>query len=302
FVNGSAKVRIIWRFLSFAGVFMGINMLLQWPLHELLDSSLMRGNLSSLIILISIFISLFVQVRYVDRTSFGKYGMAINGKWVNEFLVGCVLAFVQLSLFFLAMRFSGNLVIADKFVTSSPDYNFLQGFFSEIYRMLNVGFIEEIMFRSFLFFIAFEALRRTGKPVKWRVIAACLILSPLFGLAHASNNGATLFSTINISIDALTICLPFVITGRLGMSIGMHFAWNAVLGALYGFAVSGHTAKASILLSEMPDNIWTGGEFGPEGSVLLVAMDIIAVLLIVLWKKIKHYEHWVDPDFATRET
>ncbi|MCP4122065.1 MAG: hypothetical protein GY751_09955, partial [Bacteroidetes bacterium] len=193
FVNGSAKVRIIWRFLSFAGVFMGINMLLQWPLHELLDSSLMRGNLSSLIILISIFISLFVQVRFIDRTSFRKYGLSINGKWINEFLLGCGLAFIQLSLFFLAMRFSGNLVIADKFVTSSADYHFLQGFVSEIYRMLNVGIIEEILFRSFLFFITFEALRRTGKPVKWRVIAACLILSPLFGLAHASNNGATLF-------------------------------------------------------------------------------------------------------------
>ena len=190
---------------------------------------------------------------------------------------------------------SGNLEIVAYFTTKTTDYNFINGFLSEIIRQLMGSTGEEVLFRAFLFYIVFEAIRSDRLAPVAKAVAACAILSPIFGLFHLSNEGATVFSTINLGLDAMMICLPFLITGRLGMSIGMHFSWNVMQGAIFGFANSGHIAKALIISSEMPETMLTGNTFGPEGSVLLLPMTLIAVLLIVGWKKWKGVEDWMSP-------
>lgn len=295
FFNSNDNVRIIWKFVLFVFVFLLIATPLQMGLRAFMDKGLMRGNLFALINVTAVFGSLYVLIRYVEKSSFEKFGLKLGGGWLSEFGYGCLIAVIQLTLFFFAMRWSGNLVITDYFVTSAPDFTFVQGFLSEIFRQLTVGFAEEIEFRAFLFYIAYETLNGFSKDRAKNAIIACLMVSPLFGLAHFSNDGATIFSTINLGLDAMMIALPFMITGRLAISIGMHFSWNAMQGAILGFANSGHIAKASSISSEMPDNIWTGGDFGPEGSVLLLAMDVLAVAFILLWKKHKKYGHWVHP-------
>jgi membrane protease YdiL (CAAX protease family) len=293
--NSSNKVRPIWRLILFLLVTFAINIPLQMGLQKILDQSLLRGVLSGSIYFISVIVSLFIQIKFPDKSSFKKYGLQINKVWIYEFMVGSFISCIQLVLFFIIMYLSGNLKIAGYFVTGSPNYSFAEGFLSEVFGLLVGAFIEELFFRAFLFYIIYEALHTIIKdPVK-RAIFMIFIISPLFGLAHSGNNGATIISTINLGVDAMMMCLPFLITGRLGMSIGIHFAWNLIQGSVFGFAISGNIAKATIISVNMPDNLLTGGVFGPEGSVLLIALDILAVLLIVYWKKRKNYNTIVNP-------
>lgn len=296
FFNANQNVRLIWRFLLFIIVVFLLNIPLQLGLQEILAEGLLRGYVSASIFFISILFSLYVQVKFLDKSSFKKYGLHLSGKWAHEFIVGCIIAAVQLAVFFVIMYLTGNLKIVGFFITETSDFTFIEGFMSEMFGQLVGSTGEEIFFRSFLFYIIFEALRSVSKePVK-RAVIACLITSPLFGLAHWSNEGATFFSTVNLGLDAMMISLPFLITGRLGMSIGLHFSWNILQGAVFGFANSGHIAKASVMSVSMPDNILTGGSFGPEGSALILLLDIMAVLLIVWWKNSKKYDAWVSPD------
>ncbi|MBA3682592.1 MAG: CPBP family intramembrane metalloprotease [Bacteroidetes bacterium] len=264
-------------------------------LQKILNQSLLRGVLSGSIYFISVILSLLIQIKFLDRSSFEKYGLKINKLWINDFLFGSFISFIQLVLFFIIMYLSENLEFVDYFVTSAPDYSFLEGFLSEMYGLLIGGVIEELFFRAFLFYIIYEALKTIIKDPTKRAIFMMFIISPLFGLAHLGNNGATLISTINLMFDAMMMCLPFLITGRLGMSIGIHFAWNLIQGSVFGFAMSGNIAKATIISVNMPDNLFTGGVFGPEGSVLLVVLDLIAVVLILYWKKLKNYNAIVNP-------
>ena len=83
------------------------------------------------------------------------------------------------------------------------------------------------------------------------------------------------------------ICLPLLITARLGISIGIHFSCNLVQGVIFGFAISGDIAKTPMVNMEMPNNLLTGGVFGPEEGLLLILLDIIAVMLVLYWKKFK---------------
>ena len=295
--NSDQKVRLIWRFSIFILVFVLIKALLNTILSIFLDTGLLYEVFARIIYFISVILSLFFQIKYIDKTSFEKYGLKIEQKWLQEFIIGAFIAIIQLSLFFIGMYFTNNLKIIDYFVTNSSEYTFIEGFFAELIRQLSASISEEIMFRSFLIYIIYEVFNRIGKIEKKNIILACIITSSLFGIVHLTNDGATIYSTINLSFDGMMICLPFLISGRLGMSIGMHFSWNIFQGAIYGFPNSGQIAKASILSSELQENIFTGGLFGPEGSILLLVLDILAVVFIIYWKKIMKYDNWVNPLF-----
>ncbi len=298
FYNINHQVRLIWRFLLFLVLSFIINTPFQIGIREVMEDSILRGNLSGIFVLVSIFFSLFIQMKYLDgSSSLSKYGLIINKKWLLEFSLGLGIAALQLIAFFGLMIATGNLTIEEYFTTSSTSVSFLQGIVAEFTRQFSVASSEEMLFRSFLFFMVFEGFTRAGKHYAKSAIIACLIISPFFGIAHFANEGASIFSSINLMFDALIICLPFLISGRLGMSIGMHFSWNLIQGAVLGFANSGHIAKASFIHSSLLDNIWTGGTFGPEGSVLLLILDLLALGIILLWKKNRKYTHWVHPKF-----
>lgn len=283
--NSSNKSRAIWRLVLFLLIAFGINVPLQIGLQAVLDQGNLRGVLSGTIYFISVVFSLFIQIKFLDRSSFKKYGLAIDKIWIKEFMFGSFISLIQLSLFFVIMYLSGNLQIVGYFVKGSPDYSFLEGFLSDMFALIIGSSIEEIFFRSFLFFLLFESLQTIIKDRKKRVVFVIVVISALFGLAHMGNNGATFLSGINLVFDALLMAFAFLITGRLGMSIGIHFAWNLIQGSVFGFAISGNIAKATIISVSMPNNLLTGGTFGPEGSILLGLLDIIAVLLIVYWKR-----------------
>ena len=298
FFNSFNEVRLVWRFLLFVLISGIITGLLQIILDAVLQKGLLRGILFRLGYALSILFSLYIQICYLDKSSFEKYGLKVEKLWLSEFFYGCLIAFSQLSLFFFLMYSTNCLEITGYFITSSNEINFLAGFLDELVRQLTVSVSEEILFRSFLIFIVYEALYRSGRTTNRSVILACLIIAPLFSIAHLANEGATIQVALNLTVDSLMMTLPFLITGRLGMSIGMHFSWNLVQTSVFGFPNSGQLGKVALIDTNLHDNIFTGGLFGPEGSVLLLVLDAIAVILIIYWKRIKKYSHWINPLFA----
>ncbi len=81
----------------------------------------------------------------------------------------------------------------------------------------------------------------------------------------------------------------------------MHFSWNIVQSVFYGFANSGNAAKASILHIKMPETLFTGGNFGPEGSVLLLPLSAFAILFVLWWKKRKNFTNLINQDIIDYE-
>ncbi|WP_282079545.1 CPBP family intramembrane glutamic endopeptidase [Aquimarina algiphila] len=297
--NSKNRIRPIWRLFLFLSITFLINIPLQLGLQEVLNQGLLRGSISASIYLLSVVLSLYIQIKFLDKSSFKKYGLKINKIWIKEFIIGIIISLTQLSIFFLIMYITGNLKIVDFFTTNSSsysfDYSFWQGFFSEMFGLIIGSTVEEIFFRAFIFYIVYEALRTVKKDAGKRAVIILIVIAPLFGIAHVGNEGATVISTINLGLDAMMMCLPFLITGRLGMSIGMHFSWNLFQGVIFGFAISGNIAKVSIISLNMPNNLLTGGVFGPEGSIIFILLDIVALIFILYWKKLKKYNSFVSP-------
>lgn len=143
---------------------------------------------------------------------------------------------------------------------------------------LLVAVAEEILCRGIIFRLIDED----------RGFNIALIFSAfLFGFMHMGNEGATVWSSIAISIEAgLLLAISYKLAGTLWLPIGIHWAWNFTQGTVLGFAVSGHGDMYSLIIPHISGpEILTGGNFGAEASILAVVLG--AALSLWLYLEIK---------------
>jgi len=137
------------------------------------------------------------------------------------------------------------------------------------------GTIEEILFRGIL-------LRHLETMLgTW---AALLITSALFGAAHLSNPGASLFAAFAIAMEAgILLGAAYLWTRRLWVPIGIHAAWNFTQGWAFSVPVSGGSAPEGLLATVREGPDWlTGGVFGLEASVIAMAVATGTGLLLLV--------------------
>ena len=133
---------------------------------------------------------------------------------------------------------------------------------------------EELLFRGVLFRILEQAAG---------TVTALLVSALLFGLAHIANPNATLFSSLAIAIEAgLLLGLAFVATRNLWFPIGIHLAWNFTQGGIFGASVSGSASPGLVKTFFLGPDWLTGGAFGPEASVISLALCIALALVFAL--------------------
>ena len=131
---------------------------------------------------------------------------------------------------------------------------------------------EELWMRALLL----RLLWRAFGPVP-AFTAAALV----FGALHLANPGTTPLAAATVVMAGLMFCAFYALTGRLWVPIGLHLAWNLAQGYLFGATVSGGTLGGSIAVSTAhPDAPpWlTGGTFGPEASVIALALVTLVTL------------------------
>ena len=143
-----------------------------------------------------------------------------------------------------------------------------------------VGYWEELVFRGYLFQNIVE-----GLGIITAVIVSCL----LYGLIHYANPNATVLSSIIIIGFGFLRIYGYLSTKMLWLSMGMHIGWNFFQGPIFGFAASGHKKATLIQHSFLSDRQYlTGGEFGPEGSVIILPI-LILTIFVMKWYSQKNY-------------
>jgi uncharacterized protein len=132
---------------------------------------------------------------------------------------------------------------------------------------------EELLFRGY----GFQVLAASLGPV-----AALAISSAAFGLVHMSNLNASAAGIVNTVLYGVVLGYAVLRTGELWAAIGIHFGWNWIL-PLAGVSLSGFKiGLTGYVLRWRVSDVWSGGEYGPEASVLTTV--VIAGLLVFLRK------------------
>jgi membrane protease YdiL (CAAX protease family) len=111
--------------------------------------------------------------------------------------------------------------------------------------------------------------------------ATLLPMSVLFAAAHASNQGVSWLGLFNTFAWVILLGAAVLRSGDLWLAIGLHFGWNWMLPIL-GVNLSGFTMRVTgVELEWNISELWSGGDYGPEGGLLctIVLGALVAFLV-----------------------
>ncbi len=257
-----------------------------------------HSSLKYIALSIAFFVAVYLATAGLDKRKLSGVGLDWNVKWQKELILGSTMAFVAQTLIFLIEWQSGWIEITGFGWQRVGEEFWLFSILFVLIQMLSVGFYEEILFRGYPVRNLSEGFSMWKISPKIGLIIAVLFTSSLFGIAHAWNDNAGLISTINIILAGLMLALPYVLTGSLALSVGIHFSWNFVMGGIYGLPVSGVAVRRSLIqVHEVGPDTFTGGKFGPEAGLTGIFGMLLIVLLVCLYQKKTAGKVSIHPSF-----
>jgi membrane protease YdiL (CAAX protease family) len=135
------------------------------------------------------------------------------------------------------------------------------------------AFLQVLFFRLILFRLVEELL---GTWLSWVLTAA------VFGIAHAGNENATLWTTTALILGDILLISAFIYTRRLWLVWGIHAGWNFFQDGIFGMPNSGISSFESWITPQIDGPAWiTGGAFGIEASLIVVAVSAAVGLFIL---------------------
>lgn len=208
--------------------------------------------------------------RLIDKRSVVSLGLRFDGVAVKDLAFGWLLSGVMSGAFFLVLYLLGGVSVDG---IASGGGSLVTSLALSFALYVLVGWWEELFFRGYIF----DNLR-AGLGLATAIAVSCL----LYGVLHSANPNATLLSTAIIVGFGFLRLYGLLTTRQLWLSMGMHMGWNFFQGPVFGFAASGQGSFKLLSLELTGPGWFTGGAFGPEGSVLVLPI-LGGTLLIMRW-------------------
>jgi uncharacterized protein len=284
FLNTDDELRSGWRVIAFLivllfalillnGLLQGAAILFPAVRHVLLDHALVASFINQILNLAAALAATALCARFLERRSLASVGFKLHRGWWRDFAMGSLLGALSLALAVGIEAATG----AVSFTNQPHDAGQLaRGFVIVFVFFLIAGAVEELVFRGF----ALQALIHNLGP-----LAAIALTAIFFGLAHVSNNNATLFSTINTMLAGVWLGVAYLQTRSLWLATALHYSWNFTMAFIFGLPVSGFTNLNHLagLDGQAHDPLWlSGGDYGPEAGAPVTLVLLLS--LLVIWK------------------
>ncbi|MCE7038845.1 CPBP family intramembrane glutamic endopeptidase [Dyadobacter sp. CY312] len=214
--------------------------------------------------LLGTLVLLAIFLKYVDKKKFSDLGL----NWLHagkDIFTGVWLGLVIMLIGLTVLLFTGQLQITD---FSYSTYEILIAILLFIFVSVN----EEIFIRGYVL---------QNLMVSFNKYIALVVSSLLFSLMHIFNSDLDLAGIISLFLAGLLLGLCYLRTGSLWLPIALHFSWN-FFQCLFGFNVSGQDQYSLITTTYNEANIWNGGKFGFEGSLLGSLFQIPTIVYVYL--------------------
>lgn len=281
FWNSSEKrLRAWWRILLFIGIVGSLTWAVAMTIIQQL-SPFYRSVFTNFWIMLAILGTMVLSAYFLDKRPWKDYGISFNWK---EFFSGMLIALLLMGSI-IGIQFAlGWLELQDRYYVSFTGTPFILVFIGQMFRYLCGSIFEEAFSRAYLLINLIEGLSSKKVSFQQATWLAYLITSALFGILHAFNPNATFLSILNLILIGLLLGLMVLYTGRLSFSIGLHAVWNILQNNMAGFANSGKAPNVSLFVfNNTGPEIWTGGEFGPEGGLICTIFTIVGILILGFW-------------------
>lgn len=230
-----------------------------------------------------------VSRKLLDKKTFVSLGLTWNKRALYDLLFGFFLSGLMAGLIFLVLALFGFIKFEGfndlkRFEPQEGAFDFVH--FMSLLSLASiavllvehilVGYWEELVFRGYLFQNMVE-----GMGNKIAIIISCII----YGLIHAANPNAGILSSLIIVLFGFLRIYGYLLTNMLWLSMGMHMGWNFFQGPVFGFHASGHEMITVIKQADLGPGYLSGGDFGPEGSLLIIPIIFLALWIMRLYSR-----------------
>jgi membrane protease YdiL (CAAX protease family) len=298
--DAERRVRAGWRILIQLSLFLFAPPLLDQAIGPAISRNITRlapelALVSDQIVLfglrlMAVIVATWLMVRFVDRRPWRDLGFQMDAHWWVDLGFGLALGALLMTFVFLVEYVAGWVKVRATFAVSLADTPFWAALLGPLVVFVVVGVTEEMLSRGYQLRNMAEGLNYPQWGPQLAIVVAWVISSSLFGLLHVFNPNATWISTVYLMLAGIFLGLGMVLTGRLGLPIGLHITWNFFQGNIYGFPVSGNTFTSAtvIAIEQGGPPLWTGGAFGPEAGLIGIAAILLGCLLILLWVRLRY--------------
>ncbi|MEZ4860488.1 MAG: CPBP family intramembrane glutamic endopeptidase [Caldilineaceae bacterium] len=240
------------------------------------------------------------MARVIDHRALVDLGLQIDRHWWLDLCFGLLLGALLMTLIFGVEWLLGWAAVIGYFHVGVANARFLVMIWQPILLFVVVGINEELLARGYQLRNLAEGLQIAAISPRGAVILAWLFSSTLFGLLHILNPNSTWVSTVALMLAGVFLGLGYVLTGRLGLSIGLHMTWNFFQGSVYGFPVSGNELStiSFIAIHQTGPPLWTGGAFGPEAGLMGISAIFIGSVLTLAWVQWRYGQLTIQTELA----
>jgi membrane protease YdiL (CAAX protease family) len=208
-----------------------------------------------------------IAVRVYERGRLSDLGLGWTPTALREVLTGVGIAAAAAALVLIAPTALGAAHFEKAPGSEHPWSSLI--FVSVVLLFGAAG--EEMLFHGYAFQLLIRSLG---------AFATILPTSVIFGLAHRGNQNASNLGIFNTILWGVLLGYAYWRTRALWLPIGLHFGWNFAL-PLFGANLSGFTMNVmGYALRWRAGDLWSGGGYGPEGSILTTA--VVAVLFLAV--------------------
>lgn len=254
-----------------------INIIARLIFNFVKDIEIIETYLHQIMLILSTGMSIiicFLIVKFKEKRKINSMGFSFNKKAVIDYLEGFGLGIVMIGIVWVGIALFGNVTIEIK-LDSIMRSTFLIPFILMSIAWIIQGASEEIMLRGYM-------LPVLGVKVgpKFAIIVSSLFFSAL----HLANSGVTVLSLINLALFGFFAAFYAIKNESLWGICALHSAWNFAQQNIFGTLVSGGIVYNSSIINTtyIENNIINGGNFGPEGGILVTAVLAIGIIIQII--------------------
>lgn len=208
--------------------------------------------------------------KLIEKKPLSEMGLT---KRFGNYFIGAILGVILLALSVTAIVLTGNIEYHGLFENADILMILLL-----IGGFIVQGATEEILCRG----IVLHALKE--KTSVWIAIAVSTVL---FIMPHWSSlfDDGTVYGVIGVAnLVLISIIFSLLTVGfkSIWAACGLHSFWNAILYSVLGLNLSGNdeTVTAIFKMQSVGKNVWNGGKYGIEASVITTVVLAFATSLI----------------------
>lgn len=239
-------------------------------LHPLIEFAFsLSEHVSSIVRRVNIFVAVVLSywafVRYYERRAVRE--LSLPWRWI---LLAAVAGAMSIGVTILTLYATGHYKLI-----AFRGFGQVPGILGTIWI---AAVIEEVAFRCILFRILEEGIGTRAALVGSAVI---------FCVVHLENNGVRWVTLLSVTLAGLMWGEVFIVSRNLWVAAAHHCCWNATI-FMIGVPLSGEDWRAQAPLATVSHGsvLWTGGAFGPEDSLVNIAVSI--GICAALWRLARH--------------